>query len=63
MNELLKPVRERPTADYLGDAVYAELENGYLKLTTEDGTRASNIIFLEPSVVAALKRYMEKHNL
>ena len=39
---------------YLGDAVYAELEDGDLKLTTSDGLSDTNTIFLEPEVVKAL---------
>ena len=39
---------------YLGDAVYYE-PNGYgVTLTTEDGITATNTIYLEPEVVAAL---------
>ena len=46
--------------DYLGDSVYAEIENGMVKLTTENGCGASNEIFLEPEVIAALNRYVER---
>jgi len=44
---------------YLGDAVYADVERGMLKLTTEDGYSATNTIYLEPEVVAALQRYLK----
>jgi len=30
---------------YLGDSVYAELEDGMIKLTTENGYGPSNTIF------------------
>ncbi len=36
---------------YVGDAVYAELnEFGQIVLTTEDGIAATNTIYLEPEV-------------
>lgn len=43
--------------EYLGDSVYAEIENGMVKLTTENGLGASNTIFLEPQVLDALFSY------
>ena len=43
---------------YLGDAVYVDVERGRLKLTTEDGISASNTIYLEPEVYAALIAYV-----
>lgn len=46
--------------DYLGDGCYAtETEYG-LMLTTSDHRRekADNVIFLEPSVISALKNYL-----
>ena len=46
--------------EYLGDGVYADIENGMLKLTTEDGIRATNTIYLESVVYAALVRYVDK---
>ena len=50
--------------DYLGDAVYAEVDlyvGGYeLTLTTWNGIEDTNTIVLEPSVVDALKRYMAR---
>ena len=47
--------------DYLGDAVYAaESEFGELILTTENGISATNTIILEPQVIAALLRYLER---
>jgi len=36
---------------YLGDGVYAQLENGMMKLTT---TTPDNTIYLEPEVLDAL---------
>ena len=43
---------------YLGDAVYAAVEPGYIVLTTEDGINATNTIYLEPEVVNALQEFM-----
>ena len=39
---------------YLGDGVFAQWEGDMIKLTTEDGVRTTNTIFLEPEVFAAL---------
>jgi hypothetical protein len=47
------------TAVYLGDSVYVELEDGMLKLTTNNGHGATNTIFLEPEVYEALTLYVE----
>ena len=46
---------------YLGDSVYAGIESGMLKLTTENGLPddPSNTIFLEPSVLGELLRYVD----
>jgi hypothetical protein len=45
--------------EYLGDSVYADFENGMVKLTTENGMGPSNTIYLEPEVMRALIRYAE----
>ena len=42
---------------YLGDSVYAEVQNGMIRLTTDNDAGASNEIWLEPEVFNALKRY------
>lgn len=40
---------------YLGDGVYAEIENDMLKLTTEEGLDGlRDTIYLEPEVLTAL---------
>ena len=48
--------------DYLGDSVYADIdEGGAVVLTTEnDSSGPSNTIILEPEVVAALQRWLER---
>jgi hypothetical protein len=44
---------------YLGDSVYVGVENGMLKLTTENGISVTNTIYLEPEVITALLKYLE----
>ena len=46
--------------DYLGDGVYAEIEHGMIKLTTENGVETLNTIFLELEVYEALQRYVTR---
>ena len=54
-----------PTKEYLGDSVYVEIDEQTdgIKLTTENGlpTDPSNMIYLEPSVMVALLKYINKH--
>ena len=46
-----------PTAKvYLGDAVYAAHDGYHIVLTTEDGIRTTNTVYLEPPVWDALQR-------
>jgi hypothetical protein len=47
------------TKQYLGDSVYADIENGMIKLTTNNGMGDSNVIFLEAVVYYALRDYVE----
>lgn len=44
---------------YLGDSVYVEIEDGMFKLTTNNGypDDPRNVIFMEPEVYIAFKRY------
>ena len=46
--------------EYLGDSVYVELEDGMLRLTTDNGAGVSNEIFFEPEVMEALRKYTER---
>lgn len=48
--------------EYLGDSVYAAIENGMLKLTTENGFGPSNVIYLDNDVIDALNRYVDRIN-
>ncbi len=45
---------------YIGDSVYVEVENGMLKLTTENGNGASNTIYLEQEVFEDLIAYVRE---
>lgn len=52
-------------AEYLGDGVYAQVreEDAAVVLTTGahfDSERYDNCIYLEPGVLAAFSRYLEK---
>jgi len=42
---------------YLGDGVYAEADGYHIRLTTENGVETQNLIYLEPSVMAALVKF------
>jgi len=44
---------------YLGDGVYVDVERGTIKLTTEDGVRVLNEIFLDPDVYQSLTEYVD----
>lgn len=44
---------------YIGDGVYASLDGGMIKLRTERGGR-DEVIWLEPEVYAALRRFVEQ---
>jgi hypothetical protein len=43
---------------YLGDGVYAEMEDGRVKLTAENGLRATDTVYLEPAVYVALTYFV-----
>lgn len=45
---------------YLGDAVYVEVDDQGLVLTTENGISVTNRIVLEPDVVVQLERYIAR---
>ena len=46
--------------EYLGDGIYAELDRGMIKLTTENGICVTNTIHLEPEVMKQLQKFYEK---
>ena len=43
---------------YLGDAVYAQFAEGYLKLTVEYGHGPEETIFLDGKTLVGLERYI-----
>jgi len=47
---------------YIGDGVYAEEWEwpGGVRLTTEDGYRITNVIVLEPKVLAGLELFLTR---
>jgi len=45
--------------EYLGDGVYAAWDGYVVELRTNSHTDSTNIIFLEPEVLAALNRFYE----
>ncbi len=46
--------------EYLGDGVWVAVENGMIKLTTEEGYGPTNTIFLELPVFFELEEYVKK---
>ena len=46
--------------EYLGDSVYAEIESGMIKLTTDNGEGPVDTIYLEMFVFKALVDYVER---
>lgn len=49
--------------EYLGDCVYAEFENGRIKLTTNNGYWDTSIIFLEDDIYLALTHFVQRNTL
>jgi hypothetical protein len=47
---------------YIGDSVYAEIEYGQLKLTTDNGMGKSNTIYLEPEIWDSLVLWVKSVN-
>ena len=50
------------TKEYLGDSVYVVVEDGMIKLTTENGYKVSNTIFIEPQVMEAFIKWYKRLN-
>jgi hypothetical protein len=46
--------------EYLGDSVYVDFDGFDIALTTENGEGPNNTIIMEPSVWAALQKYMRR---
>ena len=51
---------EMPAKRYLGDSVYIEVENGMLKLTTNNGACDVATIYLEVEVYEGLVTFYEE---
>lgn len=52
-----------PDALYIGDGVYADVERGMIRLTTEDGEQVTNTIYLEMDVVSSFLEWILKHDI
>lgn len=48
--------------EYIGDGVYVDVERGMIKLTTENGIRVTNTIYLEHDVWRHLSDYVWRHS-
>lgn len=48
---------------YLGDGVYVSYDGFHTILTTEDGARVENEIYLDPSVLKELEIYCKDNGL
>jgi hypothetical protein len=46
--------------EYLGDGLYVEFDGYQFRLFAHDGISHTNEVFLEPGVVAAFLRYIER---
>lgn len=46
--------------DYIGDGVYAYFDGYAIRMTTENGISVQNEIYLEPSVLDAFMRFVER---
>lgn len=47
-------------SEYLGDSVYATFDGFRIVLTTDNGDGPTNTIYMEPSVIVALERFVER---
>jgi hypothetical protein len=45
---------------YLGDSVYVDVENGMVKLYTDNGYGETNVIYFESEVMAAFLQYLKR---
>jgi len=66
IDQILDIMPEPPGArrkEYMGDSVYASLENGMIALTTENGFGPSNTIYLENNVARTLVDFMKRNGV
>ena len=45
---------------FLGDGVYVDFDGYHVILTTENGIRATNIIYLDPHVLSAFRDHIQQ---
>jgi hypothetical protein len=45
---------------YLGDSVYVSIENGMIRLCTNNGLADENVIFLEDAVYHNLEKWVDR---
>lgn len=50
----------RSHKEYLGDGAYVEFDGFGVILTTSDGVRTTNEIFLEPEVLGNFEEWMQR---
>lgn len=50
----------RLAKEYLGDGAYADFDGFHIVLTAENGIAATDTVYLDPHVVTALRRYMDR---
>lgn len=55
------PIEREKMKTYLGDGAYAELADGRLMLTAEDGIRATDTVILEPEAWAELLAFVRRN--
>lgn len=46
--------------EYLGDGCYVDIERGIVKLTTSNGLRDTNTVFMEPEVLKFFERWVKE---
>ena len=47
---------------YLGDSVYIDIENGMIKLTTNNGYHDEGTIYMDSAVIANFQQYLKDLN-
>lgn len=48
--------------EYIGNSVYAEVVDGFLILTTQNGLRPSNQIMIDRNTLNSLRLYLETYS-
>lgn len=64
LRKLAEPARTaNPAKTYLGDGLYAAYDGFQVALSAEDGTQATDTVFLDPQVLAAFAKFLRANNL